>query len=359
MTQRRNEKPVRIPMSLWNQIAEIAKLQKRNTDKRGPHTHLANEMIAAAVAKWMFSPYVCLKTRHVALITASGHVFFRTVQQLSLNSDRQLLPCVVQMKPEKRDDYFRQHQALGPREARGDWLERRWIINHFAAWQGHGLQGEPLSCAVDRLGIESKIVDLPLSNLNGSSLTREIVAGWREYVQWQDGRPAAEAPKYDRMAFNVDLPTTNFETLVFVDEDLYPGDQSNPRLDIEFRNRERARYAEKDVVLAFDENRILHQQSSAGTADDAPGLVAHLAELLARLGTLADATVDGLPVVAAADAKLIHSLKVPKRFLYLDMAWPSPHWGIQVCVRWKKPVRVAVEASGRASTALTRTGASQ
>jgi hypothetical protein len=343
MPQRKNEKPVRIPRSLWNQIAEIAKLQRRNTDKRGPHTHLANEMIAAAVAKWMYSPYVCMKTQHIALVTSSGHVFFRTVQQLALNSDPQWLPCLVQMKPEKRDDYFRQNQELGlPEGSRAEWLERRWIINHFAVWQGEGLHGEPLSCAVDRWGIESKMVNLQLSNLHGSSLTREIVAGWREYVQWQDGRSARETPKFDRLAFNIDLPTINFEALVFVDEDLYPSDQSNLRLEIEFRNRERASYAEKDVVSAFDENRIAHQLSSAGSVKDTPPeLVGHLEELLERLGALADTTVDGLPVVAAPDVKLIRSLKLPKKFLYLDMAWPSPHWGIQVCVRWKKPVRAS------------------
>jgi hypothetical protein len=358
MPHRKNEKPVRIPKSLWNHIAEIAKLQERNTDRRGPHTHLANEMIAAAVAKWMYSPYVCLQAQHVALITSDGHVFFRTVQYLSLNSDRQKLPCVVQMKPEKRDDYFHQYQELRPpRTSRCDWLERRWIVNHFAAWQGQRLGGEPLSCAVDRLGIESKIVDLPLSNLNGSSLTREMVAGWRDYVQWQDGKPAADVPKYDRLAFNIDLPTTNFECLVFVDEDLYPGGQGNPRLELEFRNRERAKFADKDVVTAFDENRIPHLQSSAGTLDDTPDLlVGRLRELLERLRGLADSRADdGRSVVSEPDAALIRSLQLPQRFLYLDMAWPSPHWGIQICVHWKKPSRASAETP-RAPTAPSTRG---
>lgn len=336
---RKNDKPVRISEELWEALDKIVARQKGKLERRN-HTHLVNEMVAAAAAKWLYSPYVCHGAYHIAFVTADGHVLFRTVQKLLLNSDRNLLPVSVRMKPEKRDYFLRQHNERSHERLRLASIESRWIINHFAVWRGKEPQGEPLSSAVDRLGLEAKVADLPVSGLQGESLTREIVAGWRDYVQREERRLAPDTSRYDRLAYNIDIPTTSLQCFVFVDQNLYPPGLESPDLEIELRNRERARFREKEAVYAFEENRP-KEHSSVGTKSENPELAAQLEGFLNRLRELADARIKGRPVVKNDDAKLIRSLAVPERFLYLRLDWPCPYWGIQVCARWRKPFQIS------------------
>lgn len=332
------EHQVKVPEMLWSRIGEIAEEFEYG---HGGHTAIIHEMLSAAVAKWMHSPYVCRAAQHVVLVTEQGDVFYRVVQELNLNnSDRQKLPCMIEMKPEKREYYAKQYQRLvAPGVSRGDWVRSRWLINHFSVWQGlSNFVGEPLNCGVDRRRAGAKMVDLPLLNLEGRRLTREIVIGLRDYVQWKE----AGAPKSDRVEFSMDIPTRDLKALVVIDKELYKhlSFEEIPRLDLEFRNREWARFLGTEVI--DDANRVREQLRGYSSNLDEEGLARVRGEvegLLSRLRELAKHQVNGLPVVTESDRVIIESLKVPERFLFFEIDWPSPHFGMHVCVHWEKPAR--------------------
>jgi hypothetical protein len=332
------EHQVKVPEMLWNRIDEIA---KEIGYDHGGHTGIIHEMLSAAVARWMHSPYVCRAAQHVVLVTEQGDVFYRVVQELNLNnSDRQKLPCMIEMKPEKREYYAKEYGKLvAPGISRGDWVRSRWLINYFSIWKGlSNFAGEPLNCGVDRDRAGSKMVDLPLLNLEGRRLTREIVIGLRDYVQWKE----AEGPKSDRVEFSIDIPTRDLKALVVVDEGLYKhlSTEEIPRLDLEFRNREWARFVGTEAI--DDVNRVREQLRGHSSSLDTEGLERVRGEvegLLSRLRELAKNQVDGLPVVTESARVIIESLTVPERFLFFEIDWPSPHFGMHVCVHWEKPAR--------------------
>lgn len=333
------EHQVKIPDDLWQRIGEIAKDLKYG-DERGGHTGIIHEMISAAAAKWRHSPYVCREAQHVALVTEHGDIFYRLIQKLKLNyNERERLPCVLEMKPEKKDDYAREYERLSPESmSRGDWFRSRWLINHFSIFKGLSeLSGEALASGVDRRGAGSKMVDLHLPDVEGSMLTREIVVGLREYVQWKE----VNTPKYDRVDLNVDIPTRGLKALVVIDERLYKHlkDEEIPLLDLQFRNREWARFSGREIV--DDANKIWELRGRSQDSDEKAiaEVEGQLEELLLRLRELSTQQVDGLPVVTEADRGIIEALRVPERFLFFQIDWPSPHFGIEVCVHWEKPVR--------------------
>lgn len=332
------EHQIKIPDGLWQTIGEIAQ-ELFYGDERGGHTGIIHEMISAAAMKWRYSPYVCREAQHLVLVTETGDVFYRLVQNLKLNYEREKLPCTLEMKPEKKDEYAREYDKLpSPNMSRGDWFRSRWIINHFCVWKGSSNStGETLRCGVDHRGASSKMVDLPLPDLDGSLLTRETVVGLREYVQWKE----AKTPKYDRVDLNVDIPTRNFRALVVIDENLYKNlrNEEIHLPDLEFRNREWARFSGRDVV--DDVNTMLTPRGRSLTSDEevVADIKVQLERLLDRLRELARQQVDGHSVVTEEDRDLIESLVVPERFLFFQIDWPSPHFGIEVCVHWEKPIR--------------------
>src|SRR6185295_16785950 len=92
--------------ALWDQLEELG-VELEYRDKRGAHSPLVREMVSAAMTKWRKSPYVCRSARHLVFVTREGHVFYRMIQVLKLNSSREKLPCILEMKPEKRRDFLR------------------------------------------------------------------------------------------------------------------------------------------------------------------------------------------------------------------------------------------------------------
>jgi hypothetical protein len=329
-------KQIMMSEALWDMLGDLGE-EMKYPDRRGSHSKVVREIVSTAVTRWRHSPYVCLSARHVFLVTGCGDVFYRQLQILSLNSKREKLPCSIGIKPEKRHDF------LTNRDRKidvGDWLKSRWLINHFAVWRGTSPKGDPLSSWVDRDGMEYKIADLPVNQGANRKITREIMVGVENYVQWQgSGRD------YDRLDVPVDIPTRNLEVVVIIDADLYKyidSVEEIPDLGVEFRNRECARFEGREVAndpenpMEVSVGRRIHGESSQKTEQ----VIADLAELEERLKHLAQARVGNEPILEEQDRKrLFQALKMPERFVYCRLSWPSPYLGLDVCIRWEKPLK--------------------
>jgi hypothetical protein len=331
-------KQVVLDEKLWELLDEMGE-QSGYRDNRGVHSKLIREMVAAAALKWRESPYVCQSAKHVALVTRDGHVFYRQLQELRLNTKRERLPCQVEMKPEKRQDYQR-NRPLDKEE--GTLFRSLWLLNYFAVWQGSDTQSPPLSRWVDRDGIDSKAADLTVNAIHGT-LTREILVGVRDYVQWYDG-----VPGYDRIDLPIDIPTRNLEFSVIVDMELYGNrrEEDIPNLEIEFRNREGA-CCESRKIGEGSENRLKPFPGRTPSVIRSPKLAdvkKSVESLRERVREVAAEVLDlgqgDEPVVAAESLEMVrHMVTTPERFLFLKIEWPSPFWGLQVCIRWEKPKR--------------------
>ncbi len=337
--QKDNLEPRQItfPGSLWEALEELAP-ELNLKDKRGNHSKLVRAMVSAGVVNWQESPYVGRSSRLTILVTGQGHVFYHLVQVLRLNSRRERLPFVLEMKPEKRGEYRDRAE-----ENEAAWFRDLWLLNHFAAWQGEDPDELALlSSYVDRGGTDSKIADLPVHQPAGRVLTREVISGLRDYVQWQ-----ADEPGLDRVDFPIDVPTQNLEVTVVVDADLYRHTVKNASqiadLDVEFRNREGARFDVRE--LGRDpENRIdVHRGKCLGPEHAAKAELVQkaLRELDERVRAVAEGTVkdDGPVLDDAGREKLNAAFRLPERFLFHHLQWPLPYLGIEVCVHWEKPRR--------------------
>lgn len=328
-------KQITMPRALWDALEELGR-ELHYADGRGVHSRLVREMVSAAVTKWRESPYVCRSAHLVALVTRSGHIFYRLVQVLKLNSKRDRLPCILEMKPEKRkDDPERPAQKLDE----AGWFRSRWLLNYFAVWHGEATSGQPLDSFVDHDGIHSKMADLWVRQGPGRVLTRELVVGLEGYVQWQQ-----EGERdYDRLELPIDVPTQNLDVTVIVDAELYRNtpsltDGEIPELEVEFRNRECARF--DGEALAYDAANPIEAVSGRHPPGSVKGDQAksELQALAKRIKTLAAAEAANGPVVAQESRRaLLTALEVPKRFLFCKLSWPSPYFGLAVCVRWEKP----------------------
>jgi len=336
---------VRMSSSLWNLVGEVAH-QLGYEDARGRHSTVIREMIAAAASKWIHSPYVCRSARHTVYVTQEGNIFLRQVEILQLNSPREKLPCFVEMKPEKRDDYHRKY-----REEKGEgefeWFQTRWLINHFAVWSGkkdaddlQSFDDSPLSSHVDTFGPTYKCADLPVHALGGRFLTREISVGLLDYVQWKE----PNTPVFDRVDIPIDIPTSNLEVCVIVDLGLF-AELAVERAEIgnlalEFRNRETARFEGREVALR-PEIEIEEQFGRSSNDEGADQMLRRVRRLRQRISTILESTTtSGEEVSAQAKGTVIKScLRLPQHFLFYWLRWPSPHLGIEACVRWEKPPR--------------------
>lgn len=333
--------PIRIQDPLWGQLESLAKAYGYD-DGRGPHAALVRDILAAAVAEWNESPYVCKSARHSFLITAEGVVFYRQVHLLHLNSYRERLPGSISMKREKRDYFYRICPA---EENPDDWFKRQWLINCFAVWQGQELDGSLLALDVDRRGTDVKSVDLLVRQDKGRVITREVLVAAKDYVQWTDGGPGS-----DWVEIPVDMPTRNLEVDVFVDENLYRSSSfpmnEIPPLSLEFRNRESARFAAMGITLSGESpivearGRIPDKRVSSRDAERAVTVLAGMKDRFDLFGSYKD---EGLEILGKEEREsLRRALKTPDKFLFYRMFWPAPHLGIEVCVGWEKPVRPSV-----------------
>lgn len=339
MSRPEPNRQVRIADNLWNALGDLAHELGYDEDKRGAHSALIREMVASAVAKWRHSPYVCRSARYVAFVTRRGEVLYRSLQILKLNSDRQLLPCSLEVKPEK----IRYYQTSCPEGiGLGEWIRDHWLLNYFAAWRGQAVGGRLLSHSVDRAGADSKKADLAVNLMAGRFVTRETVAVLRDYVQWDQGQSG-----YDRADFPIDIPTHELEIVVAVDADLYrnsstPGEEISP-LALEFRNRESARLPEKEVVFV-PEMRAAELAGRAPRDEGATEVADSLDELANRVAEVAGSEVADGPVLDADSMqKVLTLLERPRDFLFYTLRWRSPHLGLEVCVRWEKPIKSLAE----------------
>lgn len=356
----RNERnsQVRMSSSLWNQVGEISQ-ELGNKDPRGGHSAVIREIIVAAVAKWLHSPYVCRSARHTVYVSGTGDIFFRHVQSLRLNSLREKLPCGIEMKPEKRRYYHNLYRRMrefgrlsGERDEHG-WFLDKWLLNHFAVWPGkkdaddlEAFQQRPLSSHVDTFGTTSKSADLEVHAVGGRFLTREIIIGLRDYVQWKE----PNTPIFDRVGIPINIPTSDFEMCVVVDQDLFKHlhieQEEIASLALEFRNLESARFEGKEVAL-YPEIEMEEQIGRTPGDDDVDEMLRKVRRLWQRVTFLMDSkTTEGDPVVSeAARSDIKESFRLPEKFLFYWLRWPSPHLGIEACVRWEKPLRGTDQSS--------------
>lgn len=337
---------IRMSSSLWNLVGEIAQ-ELGHADARGRHSTIIREMVAASAAKWTCSPYVCRSSHYTAFVTRDGSIFLRHAQILRLNSQRERLPCIVEIKPEKRDYYRKQRDLNHPDVPETTWFQRQWLLNHFAAWSGKRnvddlrvFEEQPLSSHVDPFGTTYKSADLEVDAVGGRFLTREVTVGLRDYVQWKEPR----TPIFDHIDIPIDIPTANLEVCVVVDQSLFEGMQIEEdevaNLALEFRNRESARFEGKDVAL-FPEVSYDEQFGRSSDRDAAENMVQRIRFLRERILAILEAgTTAGQKAADAANREAIQSsLELPRQFLFYWLRWPSPHLGIEVCIRWEKPLR--------------------
>jgi len=342
--------------NLWNQVGELAQ-EFGYKDQRGRHSAVIREIVGGGTAMWRHSPYVCRSAHHTVFVTKDGDIFSRYVQVLQLNTPRQKLPCSVEMKPEKRDYYHRMYRENNPPPKRGrkaeeprdefGWFLSKWLFNHFAVWGGKkepddlaAFQMQPLGRHVDTFGTTYKSADLPVHAVGGRFLTREVIVGLRDYVQWKE--PGTSI--FDRVETLIDIPTTNLEVNVLVDQALFSllgieGDEIS-NLTLEFRNREAALFEGKDVARSSEmEPETLSGRSA--TDEGADEVMRKVRRLRQRVDAiLTGPSLGGLEGVTHANRDEIgRCLGLPSDFLFYRLRWPFPQLGIEACVRWEKPLK--------------------
>lgn len=344
-------KNIKMDDVLWEALARVGRELRIVHDDEGNHSRVIREIVSTAVNRWLESPYVCLSAKYLVLVTGRGDVFFRQVQVLKLNKQRDRLPCLLEMKPEKRREFF----DSGHREEDdAAYFRSRWLINYFGAWHGSDIDsGKFLSAWVDRRGTDTKQADLVVEQEPGSILTREIVVGGQDYVQWRKRNSKHE---YDRVGFPIDIPSRNLEALVVVDMDLYKGSlplEQIPPLSLEFRNPESARF--EGEAISHDSwnpmNPPLVDKHFKGSPDPhAKDIWKSLGAFRKRILVLARSEVADGPVVPPEQIPEIQkALTLPKQFLYYKVGWPSPYLGVEVCIRWLKPEKELAVADSDAS----------
>jgi hypothetical protein len=332
-------KQVKMDEKLWGSLDKLGRDLKVYHGPKGNHSKLIREMASAAVIGWQESPYVCHSTKYVVLVTREGHVLYRQVQVLKLNKGRQRLPCLLEMKPEKRRDFLASRKK-GVDEA--TWFKSLWLINYFGVWHGEEINDAMLlKESVDRDGTDAKQADLEVNQGPGPVLTRELVMGIQDYVQW---RPRQSPHEYDRVEFPMDIPTRNLEALVVVDLELYQNGTHQPHeiadLELELRNRESARW---EGIPQDDCNKMgsrpVGRHLPGVPNPDVDEIGKTLGAFRGRIEKLLDTKIGREPVVPNKDQRsaLRDALRIPESFLYYTLEWPSPYFGVEVCIRWPKP----------------------
>jgi hypothetical protein len=186
------------------------------------------------------------------------------------------------------------------------------------------------------------MADILINQPKGRIITREIVVALKDYVQWFDQEPGS-----DWVELPVDIPTRNLRINVFVDRDLYQHSRLEtkeiPHLDLEFRNRESARFSNKEIAH-YSEDPIEERwglfPDKQLTSRESDLIHGALDELKRRFDFFSDHQASNGEVLDNTGRSLLESsLVFPKEFLFYQMTWPAPHLGMEVCVGWEKPVK--------------------
>lgn len=299
---------------------------------------LIREVLQREGFLWLDAPYIATSTNNFVFVSRDGDMYLLQESRLFLLDKREALPCRISMKPEKELEWERQFAEA---QNFGDRIRSRWLINHFSAWDEN--PDDAIATHVDRLGITSKGADLAVGAPQGTAISREILVGNREYVQWGTEGDTQN----DRAMVGPDIPTLNFSAAVMIDLDLY-------------RQTMKRKHAQTDFQLRNQDHALMHTEKylSDANANDwhggrEPGcpkrMEAHRDEVLERfkrflfrLHQLADKKTvwedgDKKPIVTPEARDRIMKVKRPKEFLFGLLKWPMPPVGLQVCLTWNKP----------------------
>lgn len=308
-------------------------------------SRLIRQLLAKEAALWLDSPYVVTRADHFILVRGNGDVFYRAFQRLELKAARARLPTGIEMKPERQAYYQDKYRGSQDPAAM---IKGHWLINHFSVWEGEDFANrEPLSSLTDRDGLTSKWVDLPIDQGQDVVVTREIIAGFKDYVQKKE---AKNDTTDDRGGICIDIPTINFSVTIVVDCDLYHSDESiynSAAVGYEFRNRESAllrvkQFDSHDDPISWREDRHPEAKNPGTEHDKSVREVTKAFETLKlRLDYLAHEEtlgIDGRKIVEDEHVRAaLRSIRLPEKFLFGRLLWPMPYQGLEVCLTWNKP----------------------
>jgi hypothetical protein len=333
-----------VPVRLWDEVEQLGEILEYH-DRRGVRSALFRESVSENVHRWREHPYICLSARHIVFVSRDGHMFHWLKQKLKLNDAIRRLPCVQEMKPEKRADFL---LRCDPQRDQAEWLRSHWLINSFTA---RDPATGASSCRVDREGTFAKRASLEMDLGPGRTITREHVIGLQDYVQWKESGSDPAMPKaesdFDRIDLPIEIPTRNLQVKVVVDTALYRSsrfvsEREIPELGMESRNLEGTRF---DGSAQDPENPIVTARPDRSIDDEHRPKAGEVLSLLRgfreRIISLARTDADdGRPVLSQEErARVEAAFKLPDHFLSYELEWPSTPFGIAVCVRWEKPVR--------------------
>jgi hypothetical protein len=333
MNRREGARPrqIVIPEDLWQRLDAFG-WEQGYSDARGFKSAIVRGIISAEMARWDYSPYICSAAKHTVVITSKGDLFHHQKQVLKLNSPCELIPCLWELRPLKRQHFLR-NRAEHIDEI--EYLRSKWLINYFAAWHGEDVGRSLLDATTDSQGTDQKMADLVINQGPGHRITREIMVGLEGYVEHQDAKP-----NFDFFEIPMDLPSRDLEIVAFVDAALYSNTHSIdevPNLGVEFRNREFARF---QIGVERDPENPL----SVSVGRNTPGkrqrteMMPELDLFVDRLGKIADAQIGGMPLLSKAQSKRLRdAFRRPDKFLSLRLAWQAPYTGLNLCVRWEMP----------------------
>lgn len=285
------------------------------------------------------SPYICKKARHFVLVTKEGEFFYRRGEALRLNNDVDWIPGTLTMKAEKRD-YFIEHKPAAE-------IRKLWMLNHFALWEGAGMEGRLVDSKPDKKGVGAKMVKLKCGLPGGAVVFREGVFVLDEYAQWYE--PRSEGNLYDRVDIVIDVPTRDLEIIVVVDRKLYRktsrfgGDDFNPELKFELRNREEVPFASKHSFERILRDRFLNRISASFPsnkpeddfyAETRQRIESSLSEFKLRLAELVQKPE---ALGSAPAAERIGRVQIPSRYMFYRVQWSWAHIGVYLSIKWVKP----------------------
>ena len=337
------KRDIRMSDELWDAIGETSHLIGY-ADERGEKSSFVRDMISDIAAEWKCSPYICNQANHLVFISKDGHAFGRITNHLRLNSPRERIPTGIRLKPEKILYYERNKPPGSDLNA---WMQSLWLLNYFSVAEN----GDILTAETDRRSRIEKYADLRVHRQENTELHREMVIALQDYVQWSETSiEEADLSLYDRIDAPIDFPTKNLTLQVIIDEDLYALAQTKgaavPSLNLEFRNREGARFSSAEMMYMMESPPIFRAgafpEEQKTKEEEIGEVVTAFQEMKDRVTELTNPekkAQDGDPFVIdeAARKTIQRSLKLPERYLFAQLKWKTPHLGLVACVHWGKP----------------------
>lgn len=346
---RLEKREIRMTADIWKSLHDVAyRVYDDRVDERGGRSGLVREWVGHTANAWLRSPYYCTSSKHFVYVNRFGDLFYRAEEILHLNAYRGRLPCSLEQKVEKQEYYLRNR----PTSADGvEWLRQRWMFNHFAVWEG--LRGVLLDKYTDGQGILRKMADLAVDRPEGTALTREMMIGLTDYVQWkEDGRRQVDVR--DRSGVEISIPTKNFFFVAMIDRALFDGllkpGYDLPPLRMELRNKDGARYSDAGLLdlrmisedpVELETGSFMmdeHRHGKGSEHFDGTDCLESFGSFVRRANEIGS---DAFSKKDDAVTALLR-LKQPSDFLYCRVRWPIPPIGVEICITWEKvPKRIS------------------